>query len=227
MPTDDRQDCTRLARLLARMDELPDASDPSDALTPDELDWAATHLDRCPRCQRADDAAAAPLLAALREGSDLDLPADDVFAESRAAVLGAIHAASTAGETAESGRRSPRAGVSRPPAAAPARRMARRWRAVAGALAAGLVLVVAGALLRAPDERLAANSARPAAQDAETPADEDLGAIVADDDAWVVASNDLLGLDPSPPSGDRSLPALSDEELDEVEGVFVSMPGWS
>ena len=46
------------------------------------------------------------------------------------------------------------------------------------------------------------------------------------DDAWVVASNDLLGLDTAA-SRERSLPALSDEELDEVEGVFVSMPGWS
>jgi hypothetical protein len=226
VPTDDRQDCARLERLLTRMDEIADASDPSDALTPDELEWAATHLDRCARCARADDAAAAPLLAALRAGSDLDLPADDVFAESRAAVLGTILAGSTAGAVRESGRRSPRSGALRPPAAAPARRTARSWRAVAGALAAGLVLLVAGALLRAPDERLAAKFARPAAQDAAIPTDEDLGAIVADDDAWVVASNDLLGLD-NPPAGDRSLPALSDEELDEVEGVFVSMPGWS
>ena len=222
-------DCARLERLLARMDEAAGApahrADPTDALAPGELAWAAAHAETCPHCAATAAAAVALVAATLRE-DEAALPDDAFFAARRGAILAAIR--SEGAPAAEVDRPAPRLVASRPAARtadralrrahSPITRAARRRVLLPAALAACIVLAVTTALLRPGDD---------AGGVATAPiADLDPAEIAGAEDAWVVASNDLF-VAALASSGDDSLGALSDEELAEIEDVFLATPGWS
>lgn len=232
------EDCARLERLLARMDEAARApahrADPADALTPGELAWAAAHTETCPHCAATAAAAVALVAPVLRE-HEVELPGDEFFVARRTAILATIRAEAAPG--AEAGHPAPRLVASRPAARTagraqrgahgPSASRARRRFVLPAALAACVVLAVATALLRPADD---AGGGRGVAADggvATAPiAGLDPAEIAGAEDAWVVANNDLF-VAALASSGDDSLGALSDEELAEIEDVFLATPGWS
>jgi hypothetical protein len=240
-----RDDCARCRSLLARMDDVATharAGDPSSALDAHDLAWLAAHIDACAACG-AEHAFVASL-GALRE-EVAELPGEEFFAERRAALLDAIRAADDggvvgAGAPAGRDRSDPARGATaatRPAlralpgnAARDARgpRPLRRrsvWRPLLPALAAGLAIVAVLGALRA---RAPQRDAAEVAVLEQVPSGDDLAALAAEsaDDSWVIASSDPFALALSSTAG-PALDELSDEDLDEIEAVFVPSPGWS
>lgn len=204
--------------MLARMSDAEAAGrDPEAALSAPEAEWVAAHLDACPACSLAGDPAAASLLGALRALGEADAPDDAFFAERRAAIMARVLETDAAGRTS----RGRRQGVER----AATRR---RWMPVALALAAGLALVLATTLRRAPGPERPAVAPQDASEvEVELP---DAGALpdVAAEDVWAAAGDDpLLELATATDRSLRDLRDLTDEELDEIEGLLLSVPGWS
>jgi len=238
-----QDDCARLERLLARMEDASGApahrADPTDALTPDDLAWAEAHVDACVRCAAGASSDAALVAGALRSAADA-LPDEGFFAERRAAILAAITAQDVAPapapaamparrlvaarSTADAAQREPRV-------ARRARRFApRRRSALPFAVAAMLVVGLTSALLlsRREPELARGPGAAGDAVVAVAPLEESRSIDDADD-SWLVASNDLFAAELAEPaeSAVDPLAALSDEELDEIEDVFLAAPGWS
>ena len=216
------QECERAAQLFARMDP-----DPADVPSPDEIEWLAQHLERCTSCSLA-DAATGLLLASLRSLDDpSETPDEQVFAVRREAILAAIQAeaeperggAGAQREGRRSGDRAQRVGAAHPYGSA------RRWLPAVLAFAAGIALVVTVAGLR-ERQRLARDDAAVRRETPEVVAGLDVAELADADDAWVLASGEVMTIE-LPASGSRPFGELSDEELDEIEGVFVSVPGWS
>jgi hypothetical protein len=235
-----RKDCARSRSLLARMDEASahHVDDPGTVLGADDLAWLAEHLESCDAC--APDAAVVASLGPLLDDDAADLPGDAFFATRRAVLLDAIRASGDApGATLRDG------GVVG--AGAPAARIATRpvlraipgtgaragrgprpvrrrslWRPFLPVLAAGLAIVVAlGALL--------SRSPRPETTAVAEVASGDLVAVVdadAADDSWLIEDDDLFEVALSSTS-DPALDELSNDDLEEIEGVFVPSPGWS
>jgi hypothetical protein len=207
-------------------------ADPTDALTPGELAWADAHVGGCPRCAATAAVDVALVAAALRE-DEVALPDDEFFAARRGAILAAIRSQEAPVTVAD--RPAPRLVAARP-AARSAERAQRAGRAPAAsgrsrrrvvlpaALAACLVLGLAAALLRAGGDTGAGPGVEPGG--AVATAELDPAELAIADDVWVVASNDLF-VAALAATGDDPLSALSDEELEEIEEVFLSTPGWS
>lgn len=239
-----QDDCARLEHLLARMEDASGApahrADPTDALTPDDLAWAEAHVDACPRCAATASSDAALVARALRSAAD-DLPGDDFFAARRASILAAIAAEDVAASPARAPARRPAARLvatrstsagaeRRPRVARRAPRFAWRRAALPAAVAAVLVGGLATALLLSTRQPEVARgpSAAGGAMVAVAPLEESRS-IGEADDSWLVASNDLFAAELAEPaeSAVDPLAALSDEELDEIEAVFLAAPGWS
>lgn len=234
---DDNEQCARLTRLLARMDEGYAAAGreaaPAGALLPDEIAWAAAHLDRCPRCAAIADDTMTPPLDALRALDAADAPSDAFFAAQRDALMAVIRAAPEVASLREvlapkrapvraAGHAAERAAGVRPVVApGGARQRVVLWTA----LAAGVVLLITSALLRTDQDQLAEVISPPTIEVAGLLPATGAAALADAEDAWLVASNDSLVVEV--PAGERPLAGLSDDELDEIEGVFVSVPGWS
>ena len=244
---DVRDDCARCRSLLARMDDVATharAGDPSSALDPHDLAWLAAHLDACDACGA--EPACVASLGALRDEAE-ELPGEEFFAARRAALLDAIRADDGgvvgAGAPAALDRNAPArsgAAASRPALRAvpgnagrdvrgprPVRRRS-VWRPLLPALAAGLAIVaVLGALRARAPQRDVAEVADVAVVE-QVPSGDDLAALAAEsaDDSWVIAGSDPFALALSSTS-DPALDELSDEDLDEIEAVFVPSPGWS
>jgi len=221
----DRDDCGRAARLLALLDapardERDDHDDPAAALPADDCEWLAQHLDACPSCSVADDAAVAPLFAALRAVDRADVPDEASFAAQRRSILATIGVEPPAPPSPVLRLRGRASEQSRPRRAL--------WIATGAALAASLA-----ALLTLPEwrdrdltlERATVGVPPPATEIASVVGAMDVAQLADAEDAWVVASN-ALDLDAGDGRG-QELGALTDDELDEIEGVFVSVPGWS
>lgn len=243
-PTD--EGCVRLARLLGEADEAAaraPGEDPLARLRTDDLEWAAAHLDRCTVCSLRDDAAVGALLAALRSTNAAPLPDDTFFAGQRGAIMDVVRAEGAAGGRTVAATLPTR----RIPLAWPANRVGRT--AAGLALAAGVVLALAAVLVSQRlrvDERVVRVAAPEASQVAAIPREprtgrpdaaagtadrtaepsRDPAALAASEDAWLVASSGFLAVE-RPGPNERSLRSLSDDELDEIEGVFLSDPGWS
>jgi hypothetical protein len=213
--------------------------DPAALLEDTEIAWAAAHLASCDAC--APDAAALAVLAsALRD--DADAPDEAFFAAQRSALMENIRATDvgaldrrTAHTPVLAGTRPALRAVPRPAdrrvPGAPRRSVWSAWGPVVPALAAGLVLIVGLGVMRA---RAPQPAREVAVAEVAEPRGGDLLAKIdaaAGDDTWVVADEDLFAValaSPSEPAIDElSKDDFSEAELEQVEGVFVPMPGWS
>lgn len=235
-----QDDCARLERLLARMDDAAGApahrADPTDALIPDELAWAAAHVDGCPHCASLAASAATLVGGALRALDDA-IPGDDFFAARRASILAAIVASDAPAHA--SPRSAPYLVAARPAdrvadpgrrrsAAPPPRLRLRRRRVVPAAVAALLVIGLATVLLRpAREVPLEGDAPATSAEVLAVVTDADVSTTDEGDDAWLVASNDLFVAALAAPGDADPLASLSDEELEEIEDVFLATAGWS
>ena len=234
-----REECARCRTLLARMDHASarGADDPGASLGADDLAWLAEHLESCDAC--APDASDVASLGALLRDDAAELPGEAFFADRRASLLDTIRAEDEArGATLDGGvvgagalaartttrpalRAIPGTGARAGRGPRPVRRRS-VWRPLLPALAAGLAIVVALGMLLS-------RSPRPETLEVAEVASGDLVAVVdadAADDTWVIEGNDLFEVALSSTS-DPALDELSDDDLEEIEGVFVPSPGWS
>lgn len=220
----DRDECARAARLLARLDAAADEhrDDPAASLSEADSEWLARHLDACASCARADHEAVAPLLDVLRALDRADVPDDLFLAARRREILSAIGV--------EPSEPAPRRAWPSHAARQAQRRRRTVWAAV-GALAASIALLLAVPRWRDQGVEVArppVGVPPPATEATSLVASLDPAELATADDAWLVASSNFLGLElDDPRERDRELNQLTDEELDEIEGVFVSVQGWS
>lgn len=235
---DRRDDCARCRSLLARMDDASarGIDDPSTVLVDGDLLWLAAHLESCDAC--APGASDVASLEALLHDDAADLPDATFFASRRASLLDALRAEGDArGATLDGGvvgggapvaraatrpalRAIPGTGARAGHGPRPVRRRS-VWRPLLPVLAAGLAVVVALGLLLS-------RSPRPQATELAEVASGDVVDVDADagDDSWVIEGNDLFEVALSSTS-DPALDEPSDDDLEEIEGVFVPSPGWS
>jgi hypothetical protein len=233
----DGDGCERCRILLARMDDAsarrPD-DDPSATLGADDLAWLAAHLESCDAC--APDAALVAALGALLTDDARATPDEAFFAARRASLLDVIRASDADRiDGGVVGAGAPVARIAARPAlraiagtgarAGRSRHPVRRrsvWRPLVPALAAGLAVVVALGMLLS-------RSPRPETTGVAEVASGDPVAVVdahAADDSWVIVDDDLFEVALSSTS-DPAFDELSDDDLEEIEGVFVPGPGWS
>lgn len=233
-----RDGCARCRGLLARMDDASAhgvGDDPSAVLGADDLAWLAAHLESCGAC--APDASDVASLGTLLQDDAADLPDAEFFAARRAALLDALEAPDDARVATLDGgvvgagkpavrtrpvlRAIPGTGTRAGRGPRPVRRRS-LWRPLLPALAAGLAVVAALGLLLS-------RSPRPEGTQVAVVEGGDLVAVVdadAADDTWVIEGSDLFEVALSSTS-DPAVDELSEDELEEIEGVFVPSPGWS
>lgn len=243
-----RVGCSRCRHLLDRLDDASarGVDDPTTALPGDDVAWLARHLESCAAC--APEQAAIAALGTMLQDEIAAQPDEAFFAARRAVLVDTIRASDAANDGGVVGagaparvatrptlRAIPGTGAARGTRQAPPRSIWRPVRPVLSAIAAGVVIAIALGVLRARTQR-------PSAADVaavEVASVELMAAIDADsaDDSWVVASTDPFelalsstsdpSLDETRDDGLEEINAEIDDEIEEIEGVFLPSPGWS
>ncbi len=184
------------------------------------MEFAAEHLDSCADCGRL--IGVDSILERVPEFGR-PLPDDAFFAANAESIMSAVLE-----EPLET-----RSSVRQPVDLAERRARGRRGTAsrvrIVGtitAVAAAVALVASVSMLRDRGGAVpSVASVDPTSRDAVVSVDGfDVDELITSEDAWIIASYDILDVDVVAPGGTWEVEDLSDEDLDALEGVFGAAP---